>query len=254
MLRSLKDIKGYQLQAINGDIGRCKDFLFDDRFWTIRYMVANTHKWLPGGRKILVSPVSLKSPDVEQNFIPVALTLDEIKNSPPLDEHEPVSAQYEREFFNYYGYGYYWMGSGIWGTYGTPNSLLNPQTGPILNDAQADSGAKAKNSGERHLRSSNEVEGYTISAIDASIGHVEDFIVDDESWSIAYLEVDTRNWLPGGKKVLVEPGQIESVDWSARSVKVTLTAEQIRQRPECDLEELNENPASQKDVLEHSLD
>ena len=58
MMQSIKDLKGYVLRATDGEIGRCKDFLFDDRHWTIRYMVADTHKWLPG-RKVLISPISL---------------------------------------------------------------------------------------------------------------------------------------------------------------------------------------------------
>jgi len=254
MLHSLKEVKGYQLQASDGDIGRCKDFLFDDRYWTVRYMVANTHKWLPGGRKIVISPIALRRPDREQSLLPVAITRDEIKASPPLEEHEPVSAQYERDFFNHYGYGYYWMGSGIWGAYGTPGSLLQPQIGSIAKDAPEDLAPKETDDKECHLRSTNEVEGYTISATDASIGHVEDFIVDDESWSIAYLKVDTRNWLPGGQKVLIRPDQIESVSWSTRSVKTFLSAEQIRQRPESDLQQLNQTPAAQKNVLENSHD
>ena len=62
MLRSVKSMEGYVLRATDGDIGRCKDFLFDDEFWTVRYMVADTRKWLPG-RKVLISPISLESPD-----------------------------------------------------------------------------------------------------------------------------------------------------------------------------------------------
>lgn len=91
---------GYQLQATNGEIGCCQDFLFDDRQWTIRYMVTNTYKWLPGCRRTLISPVSLKSPDSEQKLLPVAVTREGIEKSPPIDEHEPVTAQYERDFFN----------------------------------------------------------------------------------------------------------------------------------------------------------
>ena len=55
MLRSMKEIKGYVLGAQDGDIGRCHDFLFDDKNWAVRYIVADTKKWLPG-RKVLISP------------------------------------------------------------------------------------------------------------------------------------------------------------------------------------------------------
>ena len=62
MLRSVKEIMNYVLSAEDGEIGRCKDFLFDDEFWTIRYMVADTGKWL-SDRKVLISPISLGEPD-----------------------------------------------------------------------------------------------------------------------------------------------------------------------------------------------
>jgi len=78
MLRSSKEMKNYTLQAKDGKIGRCKDFLFDDQFWTVRYMVANTGKWLPG-RKVLISPISLEKPDWVSMRLPVRLTKEQIE-------------------------------------------------------------------------------------------------------------------------------------------------------------------------------
>ena len=44
MLLSVNELTNYVLSAKDGEIGRCRDFLFDDEHWTIRYMVANTGK------------------------------------------------------------------------------------------------------------------------------------------------------------------------------------------------------------------
>lgn len=85
MLRSINELYNYVLQAEDGEIGRCKDFLFDDRFWTIRYMVADTGKWLPG-RKVLVSPISLGEPNWGVKVFPVRLTKEQIEEAPGLDE------------------------------------------------------------------------------------------------------------------------------------------------------------------------
>ena len=60
------------------------------------------------------------------------------------------------------------------------------------------------------LRSSANVTGYDIQASDDSIGHVADFVFDDESWAIRYLVIDTRNWWPGGGKVLIATRWITS--------------------------------------------
>ena len=68
---------------------------------------------------------------------------------------------------------------------------------------------------DTHLRSTNEVRGYDIQGTDEAIGHVEDFIVDDETWAIRYLVVNTNNWL-FGRKVLVAPHWAYRVDWEER--------------------------------------
>jgi hypothetical protein len=60
---------------------------------------------------------------------------------------------------------------------------------------------------------------------------VADFIVDDETWAIRYLEVDTRNWWPG-KKVLVSPQWIDNVSWPDSKVYVHLSRETIKNGPE----------------------
>jgi hypothetical protein len=75
------------------------------------------------------------------------------------------------------------------------------------------------------------VSGYGIQATDGELGHVDDFIIDDQNWAIRYLVIDTKNWWPG-KKVLVSPHWIESVNWDQSKVFVNLLREAIKQSPE----------------------
>jgi hypothetical protein len=56
MLYTAKTLHGYKLDSLDGEIGRVKEFYFDDKHWTIRYLVADTGNWLPG-RQVLISPV-----------------------------------------------------------------------------------------------------------------------------------------------------------------------------------------------------
>ncbi|WP_446011429.1 PRC-barrel domain-containing protein [Candidatus Electrothrix sp.] len=225
MLRSVKEIHNYVLQAEDGEIGRCKDLLFDDRFWTIRYMVADTGKWLPG-RKVLLSPISLGEPDWSSRVFPIRLTKKRIEEAPGLDKDAPVSRQHEILWTQYYGWPYYWGGGPYaWGAVTYPGVLYD-QILPENKTTEVDSG-------DDHLRSVHEVTGYHIQATDDEVGHVEDFIVDDETWIIRYMVVDTRNWLPG-KKVLVPPTWIDSVDWTDNKVSVALTREQVKDSPEYD--------------------
>jgi hypothetical protein len=62
MLIKVKALKGYSLESLDGDIGSANELLFDDRFWTIRYLVANAASWL-SGKKVLISPYSLSGLD-----------------------------------------------------------------------------------------------------------------------------------------------------------------------------------------------
>ena len=225
MLRSVKEIMNYVISAKDGEIGRCKDFLFDDETWTIRYMVADTGKWLPG-RKVLISPISLGNPEWLRRRLSVELSKEQIESSPPLDEHAPVSRASEKKYFNYYYWPYYWTGGDTWGAVAYPPPM--PVQQPFLPEDTEDTDPE-----ETHLRSVKEVTGYHIQAKDGEVGHVVDYIVDDETWTIRYMVVDTRNWLPG-RKVLVAPPWIKTIDWGKRAVQVELTTKAVKESPEYD--------------------
>ena len=210
---------------MDGDIGRCKDFLFDDEHWTVRYMVADTGKWLPK-QKVLISPISLGKPDWASKRFPVNMTKEMIEGSPPLDSDAPVSREYEMKWFEHHGWAVYWGGAGVWGAGANPATLIG--RGEKKETVEQEPGTL-----EKHLRSVNEIEGYHIDAKDGEIGHVEDFIIDDVSWTLRYIVVDTKNWLPG-RKVLVSPRWIESVKWHERKVSVDLTRQGVENSPEYD--------------------
>jgi len=223
MLRNANAILDYVLLARDGEIGRCKDFLFDDEKWTIRYMVADTHKWLPG-RKVLISPIMLGEPDWNSRRLQIDLTRQQIENSPPLEIDAPVSRQYEIIYSQYFGASSYWGGENLWGSHPIP-SLLRAGQDKLATDFEGPE--------DNHLRSVTEVTGYHIRARDGEIGHVEDFVVDDEAWSLRYIVVDTRNWLPG-RKVLVSPQWATKVDWADEKLWVDLAAGSIKNSPEYD--------------------
>ena len=223
MLRSISSITGSVLQATDGEIGRCKDFLFDDEYWTIRFMVADTGKWLPG-RRVLVSPVALERPDWPSKRFHVNLTKDQIREQPELDEHAPVSRQHEIRYHRHFSWAPYWGMGGLWGTAAAPPALAGGEPPALAADGDLV---------DKHLRSTAEVTGYSIEATDGEIGHVDEFIADDESWALRYLVVATRNWLPG-KKVLLSPTWVREVRWADRHVALSLAREQVEKAPEYD--------------------
>lgn len=223
MLRSLKDLERYKVSATDGDIGSVTDFLLDDQRWTIRYLVADTDG-LFDGRRVLISPISLQQADWATRRLHVALTRDKVKKSPSIDVDKPVSRQHERDYYRYYGYPYYWGYSGLWGMGAYPGLLAAQR----WNDAPDE---RTDETGDVHLRSAREVRGYHIQGSDDAIGHVEDFIVDDETWQVRYLVIDTSNWW-FGKKVLVAPHWASRISWEERKVHVDLSRQAIKNSPE----------------------
>jgi hypothetical protein len=220
MLVKAKSLTGYKLQSLDGEIGKVKEFYFDDRFWAVRYLVADTGGWLTG-RQVLISPYALISANTEEQHLTVDLTKKQIEDSPPLSSDKPVSQQFEVSYYGYYGWPTYWGSSLMWGPYAyiahDPEKWREP-----TNDEKA---------WDPHLRSTHDVSGYHIQAEDGEIGHVEDFVIDDVTWAIRYLIVDTRNWWTGNK-VLISPKWIERVSWDESKVFVNLSREAIKQAPE----------------------
>ncbi len=226
MLRSISDLKGTSIEATDGDIGHVEEFYFDDEKWAVRYMVVDTAPWI-FGRKVLISPYSVDSLDWEGK-VRVNLSKDQIKDSPDIDTTAPISRVYEREHNRYFGIPHYWGGAGMWG--GAPY----PAPAPVAVDVGRETTeAEHRAAQESHLRSSKEVSGYDIRAIDDTIGHVEDFIMEEDSWALRYLVVDTGTVF-SGRKVLVSPKWVERIDWADSDVFVTLSKEQIENSPEYD--------------------
>jgi sporulation protein YlmC with PRC-barrel domain len=225
MLRSLKDLERYAVSATDGDTGSVEDFLLDDERWAIRYLVADTGGFLDG-RRVLISPISFRETDWSARHFHLALTKEKIEHSPSIDVAKPVSRQHEREFNLYYGYPYYWGYSGLWGMAGYPLALA-ARTWVDEHTQHFDESADV------HLRSASEVRGYHIQGSDGAIGHVDDFIIDDETWVVRYLVIDTKNWW-FGKKVLVAPHWASRVSWEERKVFVDLSRQAIKNGPEWD--------------------
>jgi uncharacterized protein YrrD len=226
MLNTVHQLTGASVSASDGEIGHVAQAFFDDQSWTIRYLVVDTGNWL-SGRSVLISPYAVKPPLGAAKNIDVALTCEQVKNSPDIDTHQPVSRQHEQEYLNYYAYPEYWDGGALWAMGSLPvlpAELRVSETAAAVRD-------RAERGGDVHLRSSKEVAGYDIQATDDSIGHVKDFVFDSDTWAIRYLVVDTRNWWPGGKKVLVGAHWIDRIDWAQKKVYARLTREQVKDSP-----------------------
>lgn len=240
MLRSLNDLKGYAIGATDGPVGEVADFYFDDQAWVVRYLVVETGAWLDS-RKVLISPYSLGVANWAERLLPMRITKEQVRLSPDIDTDKPISRQHEIEYLGYYGYPYYWGGSALWGDELYPSTW---PTGALGQRSRYDSRSDEQTSFSRaeaerhsyddpHLRSAQAVAGYHIVAIDGEIGHVHGLLVDERTWAIRYLVVNTSNWWVG-HKVLISPQWIAGVSWSDATVTVDLTREAVRDAPAYD--------------------
>jgi hypothetical protein len=234
MMQVISALKGFAIEASDGRIGTVVDFLFDDASWRVRWLVVDCGTWLPG-RKVLIHPSAVSLVDLEQQRFPVTLTKAQVEKSPELAEDQPVSQQMENRLYSYYGWDPLWSGPYL---RGAPGAMAWPYMAPpyfgLGLDAGAANGKRAILHGsDPHVRSVNEITGYHIHAFDGEIGHIENFMIDDADWSIHYFIVDTRNWW-SGKRVLMSPLAVKSIDWFERRVELDVSREQVNSSPPWD--------------------
>jgi len=228
MYRSINDLVGCTISAKDGELGKVNEFYFDDFTWSIRYLVVETGNWL-SERKVLIPHAALGITDWNSLTFKVDLTMEQVRSSPNIETKRTVSRQHEIELYKHYALPVYW-GNGF---YAGPIGMV-PFTPIIENKTmKKDDDSAQKAQGDIHLRSTKEVMGYHIHAKDGEIGHLEDYLVDDEKWNICFLIVDTHNWLPG-KKVLIMPRWINHIDCDESKVYVNLSQESIKNSPAFD--------------------
>jgi hypothetical protein len=200
MLRSLRSLERFAVDATDGALGSVVNFLFDDERWTIRYLVVETGSFFKR-RRVLVSPLSFRSVRHDGSRIEIALTRAQIQGSPGVDVDLPVSRQHEADYYQNY----------------------EPERG----------GDPGQMVGDVHLRSAEELRGYNVHGTDERIGAVIDFLVDDATWAIRYLVVDTGHF-GWGKKVLLAPQWATRISFDLRQVFVGVARDVVYTSPPWD--------------------
>ncbi|MFW5897624.1 MAG: PRC-barrel domain-containing protein [Halanaerobium sp.] len=230
MLRKLKNLKGFTIHGRDGDLGKARDFYFDQHRFIMRYLLVDTGNWLKH-EQTLISTDSFKEINYENNEILVDLSSDELEEAPSLEKNKPISKLMEEKVVKHFEWPLYW-------------STHHPTDGPsiqsgslirkkLFNFENLDDQEKEEKEKEieSNLRSFNEVRGYHIQAQDKEFGHLEDLFVDEENWIIRYLLIDTRNILPG-KDVLIAPEWLKNISWNKEKIYVSKTKEEIKNAPE----------------------
>ena len=214
-----------RLRASDGEIGQVQDFYFDDKTWAVRYVVVDTGSWL-AGRLVLLSPHAFDRLHQVRELLSLNLTRKQIEKSPSIESHKPVSRQYEEEYHRYYGWPLYWEGGSLWGVNAFP--ILETPADCLPGKATRASRQLPKIT-DTHLRSTLNVSGYRLEAIDGRMGHVSNFMMDIQDWAITRLVIKT-GWLPG-REVEIPTKKIDRIIYDESTVFVNLTGKMIEQSP-----------------------
>ena len=222
MLRSLQDLEDYTIGAVDGDVGELKDLYFDDAAWVIRYLLVETGSWL-SSRKVLISPRSIQQPEWGSHNLPVSVDKQHIENSPPIDTDQPIYRHHEIQHLSYYGYSSYWSEPGGLPQQGADDERQAPQE-------QTKQTPLPPQDNDLRLRSCKAIIGYHIKALDGEIGHVESVLINEDTWAVQYLVVNTSNWWLG-HCVLIAPEWIDEVSWHDKTISLDLERAAVRASP-----------------------
>jgi sporulation protein YlmC with PRC-barrel domain len=217
MLLGLRQLYGKELGPSDGSIGHVRDFYFNDQQWTVRYVVADTGSWL-SGRLVLISPHVFENLHQEGDCLLVNVTRQHIEASPAIESHEPVSLQYQA----------YGDGVETWGVGGFPEAPPPPHLMPSKQLSE-----------DLHLQSTQLLSGYSIQTSNGAIGHVIDFIIDDRTWAICHLVVQTGDWY-SRKEVVISPKHIDRISYEESKVFVDVTKEALLDAPRYHVSPLGE--------------
>ena len=228
MLIRVRALRHYKIHALDGEIGHLDQLYFDDETWAVSYVVVDLGSWL-SGRQVLISPTAILEVDPPHKMLHLTLTKDQIEKSDDIYRHKTVARQHPTDYSIFFGWP---LSPGLFGLNPTPR----PSTGGnVAKDSGPERSVTSPSDEENdsHLRSTDVVGAYHIMARDGEIGHIEDFIVDDQTWTIRYAVVDTKNWWPG-KKVLLATEWVLWVSWAESNTYVSPPRDLIATAPEFD--------------------
>jgi hypothetical protein len=233
MLRIDQDLRGRRVRAHDGDIGAVSDCYFDELSWVVRYLSVETDVSLPDGHA-LVSPQAVELRPGNVPLLLAGVTMHQSGRSLPIDSARPISGDREDRSdtpFGWPGNHDPMVGSGLLG----PPPWEAEYTASPLHSVRA-------------------LLGCTVRGLDGDIGHVADVLVDEHFWSIRYVLIDARSWLPG-RHIVFAPDWFSRINWITGEMKVDLGRDTVRTSPRFERTEMvtDEYAAQLRDHYRSSL-
>jgi hypothetical protein len=207
MRMRFQEIRDSRLVAHDGVVGKVDDLLIEDGSWTVRYLAVRIGQSHPK-HQMLISTAAINELDIESDMISTILTSEQIVNGPSLDDHQPISRQYEERLVEHFGWPNYWLGRTV---HVSPQALAWAAGADVTSDVNEDQSA--------NLRSVAEICGYRIVASDGQAGRMNDLMVNSRTWMIDYATAMPNAWLTTEDSVF-STHHIDRIEWKNRTVFV----------------------------------
>jgi len=215
LLRRVHELSGMRLHATDGDAGHVHDAYLDDRDWRIRYFHVDTRRWLPG-RHVLLAPTVVHGADWDRGRLDTAITREQLRTSPDIDSHKPVSRQHDIALYDYFQWPLasesVWEGEELAARL---HNLLSEWRGPTIAPPLEEL------TDDPHLWSARALRHYGVDGDHGELGRVVDLLVDPDGWAIAYLVIENSGPLHL-HRFLVSVNAVRGISWEARRVQIAL--------------------------------
>jgi hypothetical protein len=102
-LRSVVEVIGYRVYAVDGEIGHIEDLMLDGADWSVRYFIVDTRNWW-FGQRVLISPLAVKTIDWFDRHAELIVSRELVKSSPLWDPLVAFNDEYAKRLHKHYGW------------------------------------------------------------------------------------------------------------------------------------------------------
>ena len=102
-LRSVVEVTGYRVRAVDGEVGHIENLVIDDADWSVHYLVVDTRNWWIG-KRVLISPIAVKAIDWSDRHFELDVSREQVKASPPWNPLDAFSSLDAERLHRHYGW------------------------------------------------------------------------------------------------------------------------------------------------------
>jgi hypothetical protein len=206
MFTSFATLMKTPLVTTDGEEHQVRSLLFDDRSWTICFLIADAGSWL-SRRQVVIRTCAIDGPDWTKKVIAANLTHQELVKCADASSIKPVSEQQQLALKKHFGW---------------PDSEPRWHVPAALVPAQREFPAQAND--DPHLRNTMDLLGYEVWLTDRRVGILSDFIMEPNCWHIKYLSVKVGDWVYREER-FVPTHTVQSISWGIH--RVTLNSRSL---------------------------